>query len=42
MLLAARLDRLSVEGKDIGTLVAFSAEGLGREQEFQALIGGAV
>lgn len=42
MLLAVQLDRVKVDGKEAGTLVAFTAEGLGMDGEYQALAGGAV
>jgi stage II sporulation protein GA (sporulation sigma-E factor processing peptidase) len=42
MLLAARMDQVRIDGKNAGTMVAFTADGLSAEQEYQALIGGAV
>lgn len=41
MLLAARMDKVSVNGKRIGSLVAFAPEDIGNG-DFQALIGGIV
>ena len=42
MLLALRLDSVSIDGKNAGTLAAFAPEGLDQEGTFQALAGGMV
>jgi hypothetical protein len=42
MLMAIRLDGVKIGGREAGTLVAFTADGLGMDTEYQALAGGAV
>lgn len=42
MLLAIRMDSVKIGGREAGTLVAFTSEGLGMDGEYQALAGGAV
>lgn len=42
MLMALRLDSVKIGGREAGTLVAFTSEGLGMDGEYQALAGGAV